>query len=350
MRPEVLTEPAVGPALAELERRLAAYTGARHCVALGSGAEALAVAMLALGTGPGDEVITSPFAPPDAVNAIELCGATPVFVDIDRASCNIDPWLLASGITARTRAIVPVSMYGQPPDMEEINAIAKRHRLAVIEDASDSFGATYQGKKSCNLSTIGCTSFHPSRTPGCDGDGGALFTGDDALAGSVRDLIASRLPNPPRQARAGPPGRLMGERQCAALLVKLDSLAQELAQRKRLAARYEVLFASRLQRIGRRRDRESVFSGYTLVLEQRERVMAELAASGIAAVVHPPPFHLLPRCAHLIDPQRFPVAAEMAAMVMTMPIGTDQHEASAQRIAAAVLSAAGVAVPVMDEW
>jgi UDP-2-acetamido-2-deoxy-ribo-hexuluronate aminotransferase len=350
MRPADLTEPVVDPALAALEQRLAAYTGARYCVALGSGAEALALALLALGTGPGDEVITTPFGPPDAVNAITHCGATPVFVDIDRATCNIDPWLLGSAITTRTRAVVPVSMYGQPPDMEEINAIAQRHRLAVIEDASDSFGATYHGNKSCNLSTIGCTSFHPSKAPGCDGDGGALFTRDDALAKSVRDLIAGRLPNPPRQERAGQPGQLMGGRQCAALLAKLDRLDQELAQRKRLAARYEVLFACRLQRIGRRRDRESVFSGYTLVLDQRERVMAKLAAAGIAAVVHPLPFHLLARSAHLIDPQRFPVAAEIAAMVMTLPIGLEQDEASAQRIAAAVLSAAGVAVPAMDEW
>jgi UDP-2-acetamido-2-deoxy-ribo-hexuluronate aminotransferase len=284
------------------------------------------------------------------VNAITLCGATPVFVDIDRATCNIDPWLLASEITARTRAIVPISMYGQPPDMKEINAIAQRHRLPVIEDGSDSFGATYHGNKSCNLSTIGCTSFHPSKALGCDGDGGALFTRDDALARSVRDLIAGRLPNPPHPAHAAQPGQPMGEQQCAALLAKLDSLDQELAQRKRLVARYEVLFAGRLQRIGRPRDRDSVFSGYTLVLDERERVMAELAAAGIAAVVHPLPFHLLARSAHLIEPQRFPVAAEMAAMVMTMPIGLEQDEASAQRIAAAVLGAAGVAVPAMDEW
>jgi UDP-2-acetamido-2-deoxy-ribo-hexuluronate aminotransferase len=340
MKPADLTEPTVGPAVAALETRLAAYTGAHHCVALGSGNDALAVAMLALGIGPGDEVITTPFAPAGALEAITLCRATPVFVDLDRATCNIDPWLVEAGITPRTRAIVPVSLYGQPPDMEEINAIAQRHRLPVIEDASDSFGATYHGNKSCNLSTIGCTSFHPSRALGCDGDGGALFTRDDALAGAVREIVAA----------SGQPGRPMGELQCADLLAKLDSLDRQLAQRQRLAARYEVLFSCRLQSVGRRRDRDSVFTGYTLMVEARERVMAELAAAGIAAVVQPLLRHLLPHHAHLNDPQRYPVLAELAAMVMTVPIAADQDEASAQRIAAAVLRAAGVAVPAMDEW
>jgi UDP-2-acetamido-2-deoxy-ribo-hexuluronate aminotransferase len=318
---------------------------------LGSGTEALAAAMLALGTGPGDEVLTTAFAPADAVQAIMLCGATPVFVDIDRATCNIDPWLLGAGITARTRAIVPVSMYGQPPDMEEINAIAQRHRLPVIEDASDSFGATYHGNKSGNLSMIGCTSFHRSKVLGCDGDGGALFTRDDALAKVLHEIVTGRLPNPLWHAGAGgQPARRMGALQARSLLARLGSLDLELAQRQRLAARYEVLFSCRLQHIGRRRDRESVFSGYTLVLENRARVMAELAAAGIAAIVHPQPFHLLPGYADLSDPRRYPIAAEMAAMVMTMPIEPAQAEASAQRIAAAVLRAAGVAVPAMDEW
>ena len=176
----------MGPEVAELEQRLAAFTGARHCISVSSGTEALVISLMALGIGSGDEVITTPFSFIATAEAIVLVGATPVFVDIDPATCNLDPELIEERITERTRAIMPVSLYGQPADMDEINAIAWRHGLAVIEDAAQSFGATYQGKRSCNLSKIGCTSFFPSKPLGCYGDGGAIFTSDDALATAMR--------------------------------------------------------------------------------------------------------------------------------------------------------------------
>jgi UDP-2-acetamido-2-deoxy-ribo-hexuluronate aminotransferase len=165
----------MGPEVKELEARLADYTGAKHCITVASGTEALLIAMMALGIGPGDEVITTPFTFVATAEMIVLLGATPVFVDIEPDTCNIDASLLEAKITAKTKAIMPVSLYGQAADMDAINAIAARHgNIPVIEDAAQSFGATYQGKKSCNLSTFGCTSFFPSKPLGCYGDGGAI--------------------------------------------------------------------------------------------------------------------------------------------------------------------------------
>ena len=169
----------MGPEVRELEEKLEAWTGAKHCITVASGTEALLISLMALGIRPGDEVITTPFTFVATAEVIVLLGAKPVFVDIQPDTCNIDPALIEAAITPRTRAIMPVSLYGQPADMDEINAIAAKHGLPVIEDACQSFGATYKGKKSCNLSTIGCTSFFPSKPLGCYGDGGAIFTSDD---------------------------------------------------------------------------------------------------------------------------------------------------------------------------
>jgi UDP-2-acetamido-2-deoxy-ribo-hexuluronate aminotransferase len=336
--------------LAKLEARLAAYTGARDCVALGSVTDALAVAMLALQIGPGDEVITSPFAPASTVEAITRCGATPVFVDIEPATCNINPWLVEGAISERTRAIVPVSLYGQPADMEEINSIALRHGLSVIENAAESFGATYRGNRSCNLSSFGCTSLLAGKALVGEQAGGAIFTRDETLARAVRAIVASGRDDAHGGASTAVHAWQPDDLQCANMLAKLGSFDRELAQRQRVAARFEVLFAGRLQRIGRRRDRASVFGCYTLVVDGRERIMAELAAAGIATVVHPLPLHLLPAYAHLLDPDRYPVTLDMAATVMSIPIGPELDERNAQWVAAAVLRAARVAVPSMEEW
>lgn len=172
----------MGPEVAQLEGKLTEYTRAKHCITVASGTEALLIALMALGIKPGDEVITTLFTFVATAEVIALLGATPVFVDIEADTCNIDAGKIEAAITPRTRAIMPVSLYGQPADMDEINVIAARHGLAVIEDAAQSFGAEYKGRKSCNLSTIGCTSFFPSKPLGCYGDGGAIFTSDDALA------------------------------------------------------------------------------------------------------------------------------------------------------------------------
>ena len=178
----------MGPEVREMEDRLAAYTGAGHCISVASGTEALLIALMAIGLQPGDEVVTTPFTFAATAEMIVLLGGRPVFVDIEPDTCNIDASLIEAKVTSRTRAIMPVSLYGQCADMDEINAVAARHGIVVIEDAAQSFGATYKGRRSANLSTIGCTSFFPSKPLGCYGDGGAVFTSDDALAQACREI------------------------------------------------------------------------------------------------------------------------------------------------------------------
>ncbi len=223
----------------ELESRLQAYTGATHCITVASGTEALLISLMALGIGPGDEVITTPFTFVATVEVIVLLGATPVFGDIEPDTCNIDATLIETKITDRTNAIMPVSLYGQPADMDAINAIAARHdNIPVIEDAARSFGADYRGKKSCNLSTIGCTSFFPSKPLACYGDGGAIFTSDDTIAQACREIRVHGQSKRYVHTRLGVGGR-MDTLQCAVILAKLDRFNQEIAQRQAVARRYQ---------------------------------------------------------------------------------------------------------------
>jgi UDP-2-acetamido-2-deoxy-ribo-hexuluronate aminotransferase len=335
----------MGPEVAELEARLAGYTGARHCITVASGTEALIISLMALGIKPGDEVITTPFSFIATAEAIVLLGATPVFVDIDRATCNLDPSLIEANITPRTRAIMPVSLFGQPADMDEINAIAARHGLAVVEDAAQSFGASYRGKKSCNLSTVGCTSFFPSKPLGCYGDGGAIFTSDDALAGAMREIRVHGQSRRYVHTRIGVGGR-MDTLQCAIVLAKLDLFEWEIEQRARVAARYDALLSGRIGLVARAPARTSVYAQYTAVVEERERIQAMLHAAGIPTAVHyPVPIHMQPAYAHLSSPDRCPVARDMAAKVISLPMGPYLSAESAQTVADTLLAAAGVALP-----
>jgi UDP-2-acetamido-2-deoxy-ribo-hexuluronate aminotransferase len=230
----------MGPEVAELEQALAAFTGARHCITVSSGTEALLIALMALGIGPGDEVITSPFTFAATGEVIVLAGAKPVFVDVEPDTCNLDAALLEAAITPRTKAIMPVSLYGQVADMAPIHAIAARHGLPVIEDAAQSFGATYQGRRSCALSTFGCTSFFPSKPLGCYGDGGALFTDDAALAQAAREIRVHGQSGRYHHTRVGVGGR-MDTLQCAVVLAKLPRFEWELQRRRELGARHAAL-------------------------------------------------------------------------------------------------------------
>jgi UDP-2-acetamido-2-deoxy-ribo-hexuluronate aminotransferase len=304
---------------------------------------------MALGIGAGDEVITTPFSFIATAEAIVLLGATPVFADIDPATCNINPGLVEALITPRTRAIMPVSLYGQPADMDELNAIALRHGLPVIEDAAQSFGALYHGKKSCNLSTIGCTSFFPSKPLGCYGDGGALFTSDEAIAKAAREIRVHGQSRRYVHTRIGVGGR-MDTLQCAIVLAKLERFEWEIAERQRAAATYDALLSGRVQLVGRHRDRTSAYAQYTVVLDDREAVQAALHARGIPTAVHyPVPMHRQPAYAHLSDPDGCPVALAMADRVMSLPMGPYLDDHDARLVAEAVLSAAGVAVPASAE-
>ena len=335
----------MGPEVAELESQLAQYTGARHCITVASGTEALLISLMALGVKPGDEIITTPFSFIATAEAIVLLGATPVFVDIDRATCNLAPHLIEAKVTPRTRAIMPVSLFGQPADMDEINAIADRHGLAVIEDAAQSFGATYRGKKSCNLSTIGCTSFFPSKPLGCYGDGGAIFTSDDGLASAMREIRVHGQSRRYVHTRIGVGGR-MDTLQCAIVLAKLERFEWELEQRAKVAACYDALLSGRIGLVARMPARTSVYAQYTAVVEERERVQASLHANGIPTAVHyPVPIHMQPAYAHFSTPDSCPVALEMAAKVISLPMGPYLSAETAYTVAATLLRAAGVALP-----
>ena len=330
----------MGPEVAELETQLASYTGARHCITVSSGTEALLIALMALGVGRGDEVITTPFSFIATAEVIVLLGATPVFADIDPATCNIDPTLIEEKISSRTRAILPVSLYGQPADMEAINAIATRHGLPVIEDAAQSFGAIYQGKRSCNLSTIGCTSFFPSKPLGCYGDGGALFTSDAALATTMREIRVHGQSRRYVHTRVGVGGR-MDTLQCAIVLAKLERFDWELSQRARVAAAYDAQLSGKLGLVARLRDRSSALAQYTVVVEQRDRVQAALQEAGIPSAVHYPlPIHLQPAYARWCTGASAPVARSMAAKVLSLPMGPYLRDEEVQAVAGAVLAAA----------
>jgi UDP-2-acetamido-2-deoxy-ribo-hexuluronate aminotransferase len=329
----------MGPEVAELEERLAEFTGARHCITVSSGTEALIISLMALGIGPGDEVITTPFSFIATAEAIVLLGATPVFADIDPATCNIDPILIEKMITDRTRAIMPVSLYGQAADMVTINAIAARHRLPVIEDAAQSFGALYQGERSCNLSTIGCTSFFPSKPLGCYGDGGAIFTSNDALAKAMREIRVHGQSRRYVHTRIGVGGR-MDTLQCAIVLAKMESFEWELEQRTLVASAYDALLSGRIDKMARPRDRSSAFAQYTVVLEQRDMVRAALHAAQIPTAVHyPVPMHLQPAYAHLCAADDCPVAERMAARVMSLPMGPYMALSDVRAVATNLLNA-----------
>jgi len=279
----------MGPEVVELEERLAAYVGAKHCITVASGTEALLISLMALGVGPGDEVITTPFTFAATVEVIALLGAKPVFVDIEPDTCNIDASAVKEKITDRTRAIIPVSLYGQPADMDEINAIATANGgIPVIEDAAQSFGATYRGRRSCNLCLIGCTSFFPSKPLGCYGDGGAIFTSDDGLATAFREIRVHGQSARYVHTRVGVGGR-MDTIQCAVVLAKLERFDWEITRRLQLGAKLnELMDFVGIPRVVQRGDRDSVFGQYTIFTEDRDGLQAALKSRGIPTAVHYP--------------------------------------------------------------
>jgi len=287
----------MGPEVRELEEKLEAYTGAKHCITVASGTEALLISLMTLGVKPGDEVITTPFTFVATAEVIVLLGAKPVFVDVQPDTCNIDPALIEAAITPKTKAIIPVSLYGQVADMDEINAIATRHgNIPVIEDAAQSFGATYKGRKTCNLSTIGCTSFFPSKPLGCYGDGGAIFTNDDTLAKAMREIRVHGQERRYYHSRIGVCGR-MDTLQCAVVLAKLDRFDWEIDQRIQAGARYLELLTDvpAVKQLTVRADRTCVWGQFTIQVENRESVLEKLKAADIPTAVHyPVPLHRQP--------------------------------------------------------
>ncbi len=310
----------LGPEVAELEAKLAEYTGAAHCISCANGTDALQIALMALGVGPGDEVITPSFSYIATAEAAAVLGARPVYVDIDPRSYALDPAQLASALSSRTKAIIPVSLYGQCADYDAINAVAADAGIAVIEDAAQSFGARYKGRRSGNLTTVACTSFFPSKPLGCYGDGGAIFTSDEELAARLRQIARHGQERRYHHVRVGVNSRL-DTLQAAILLPKLAVLDDELARREAAAQSY----TAKLRAIGFTGTPEvlqhnaSAWAQYTVRVEQRDRVQQSLAAAGVPTIVHyPVPLASQPAVA---DPgAHLPASDEAARTVLSLPM------------------------------
>lgn len=329
----------MGPEVRELEEALEAYTRAKHCITVASGTEALLISLMALGVKPGDEIITTPFTFVATAEVIVLLGAIPVFVDVESDTCNIDASLIDAAITPKTKAIMPVSLYGQVANMDEINAIAVRHgNIPVIEDAAQSFGAIYHGKKSCNLSAIGCTSFFPSKPLGCYGDGGAIFTNDDALALAMREIRVHGQEKRYHHTRVGVGGR-MDTLQCAIVLAKLGRFEWEVEQRIRIGNRYNDLFAGKIKTVAQRPDRRSVYGQYTVLVDDRERLQQRLKDAGIPTAVHyPVPLHLQPAYANYVKHAGgFPIAEALSKRVMSLPMSPSFSESEINRVVKSII-------------
>jgi UDP-2-acetamido-2-deoxy-ribo-hexuluronate aminotransferase len=333
----------LGPEVQELEARLSSYVGVKHALTCASGTDALLMSLMALGIGPGDEVIVPTFTFIATAEVVVLVGATPVFADVDRATCNIDVECVRRAITSRTRAVIPVSLYGQVPDMYEINELASEHGLAVIEDGAQSFGATYRGRRSCGLSLVGCTSFFPSKPLGCYGDGGAVFTDDDVLAQAMREIRVHGQSRRYRHTRIGIGGR-MDTLQCAIVLPKLDVFEAEVGERMRIGARYTEAFGQDgtcVRPVELREDRASVYGQYTVLVENRDHVQRELEKSGIPTAVHyPTPIHRQPAYASWGATIDCPIADWLSDRVLSLPMHAYMDEEVQQRVVEAVLRAA----------
>ncbi|MHB1306163.1 MAG: DegT/DnrJ/EryC1/StrS family aminotransferase [Limisphaerales bacterium] len=330
----------MGPEIGELEARLATYVGTKHCLTVASGTDSLEIALRALEIGPGDEVITVPFTWISSAEVILLVGARPVFVDIESATYNLDVSRLESAITPKTKAIMPVSLFGQMPDYEAINAIAARHGLPVIEDAAQSFGATQGGRRSGSVTTIGSTSFFPAKPLGCFGDGGALFTNDDRLADVMRAIRTHGGVRRHHHTLVGMNGRF-DTIQAAVLLGKLPHFDWEIAQRAGLGARYthrlnEVCGAPTVAP-----GNEHVYAQYTIRVPDRDGLGARLQEKGIPTAVY------YPKCLHeqpVFSPLGyqwgdFPESEKASREVISLPMHPFLSEADQDRIIEAVRTA-----------
>jgi UDP-2-acetamido-2-deoxy-ribo-hexuluronate aminotransferase len=338
----------LGPEVHELEEKLASYVGAKCCITCANGTDALQIAQMALGIGPGDEVITPGFTYIATAETVALLGATPIYVDIDPLTYNLDPVLLESAITPRTKAIIPVSLYGQCADYDAINRIAEKYKLPVIEDAAQSFGATYKGRKSCNLTTIACTSFFPSKPLGCYGDGGAIFTNDDELASIMRQIARHGQDRRYHHIRVGINSRL-DTLQAAVLIPKLAVFDHELVSRHRIACLYKNLFVSLAPKKEDPRVNNivtpylapyntSAWAQFTIQVHNRESLQDRLKLEGIPTVVHYPiPLNKQPAVA---DPGvTMPTGDAVATRVMSLPMYPNMNNLTAEFIVNAVVTA-----------
>ncbi|MGB0869083.1 MAG: DegT/DnrJ/EryC1/StrS family aminotransferase [Flavobacteriales bacterium] len=312
----------MGKEVFELEEKLSEFTGSKYAISCSSGTDALILALMALDIKPGDEVITTPFTFIATAETIALVGAVPVFVDIDEETYNIDVNKIEAKITSKTKAIMPVSLYGQIADMDAINAIAEKHNIYVIEDAAQSFGATYKGKQSCNTSTIGCTSFFPAKPLGCFGDGGALFTNDKDLADKIVSMRIHGQTERYYHKYVGIGGRL-DNLQAGVLLVKMKYYNTDIKNRQRVAEAYtKALEGTSVVRPFVKEDNTSVWAQYSLRVQNRDQFQEKMKEEGIPTAIHyPKPLHLQ-ECFEYLGLKKgdFPIAENVSNEIISLPM------------------------------
>jgi dTDP-4-amino-4,6-dideoxygalactose transaminase len=328
----------LGPEVAGFEQDFAAYCGASECIALNSGTSALHLAFLAAGIGPGDEVITVPFTFVASVAAVIYAGAKPVLVDIDPRSFTMDPAAIEKAITPRTKAIVPVHLYGQPADMDLIMDIARRHGLLVIEDAAQAHGAKYKGRPVGSIGDMGCFSFYPGKNLGAYGEGGAVTTNNPEHARSVRMLRDWGQDRKYHHVLRGYNYRMEGF-QGAVLRVKLRHLERWTEARRNLARQYNALLAnSDVETPKEMPWARHVYHVYTVRVEDRDNLHHALAEAGIQTGIHYPiPVHLQPAYADLgYGPGAFPQAESAAKQVLSLPLYPELSVQAVETVAAAV--------------
>jgi UDP-2-acetamido-2-deoxy-ribo-hexuluronate aminotransferase len=326
----------MGPEIAEVERELARYVGVSQAITVSSGTHSLEIALRALGIGPGDEVVTVAFTWISSAEVIGLVGATPVFVDIEPGSFNIDVNKLEGAITPRTRAILPVSLFGQMPDYDAINAIAARHGVTVIEDAAQSFGATQRGRQSGGVTRIGSTSFFPAKPLGCYGDGGALFTNDEALAAKMRAIRTHGGEKRHHHPMLGTNGRF-DTLQAAVLLAKLPHFAWEVEQRGKIGARYSDALRNSCGVPEVAAGNTHVYAQYTLRVPDRDALAARLKEQGIpTAVYYPKCLHEQPIFKDCPGAKSLQQSERASREVLSLPMHPFLSETDQDRVVAAV--------------
>lgn len=328
----------LGPEVSELEEKLAQFVGAKFCITCANGTDALQIVQMAFGIGPGDEVITPGFTYIATAETVALLGAKPIYVDIDPRTYNLDASLLEAAITPKTKAIIPVSLYGQCADYDEINAIAAKYGIPVIEDAAQSFGATYKGRHSCNLTTVSCASFFPSKPLGCYGDGGAIFTNDVELASVIRQIARHGQERRYHHVRVGVNSRL-DTLQAAILLPKLEIFADEILMRKAVANKYDkLLLEAGIDTAPYIESHNgSVYAQYTVRVQNRSVLQAELKAAGVPSVVHyPVPLNLQPAVGD--SSAYLPIGDRIASEVLSLPMHPYMTEGNVEYIVGALAS------------
>lgn len=325
----------LGPEVAAFETEFAAAMGASHAAGVNTGTDAIALALMALGIGRGDEVITSPLSAAYSALAIDMAGATPVFADIDPERLTIDPAAAAAAVTSRTRAILPVHLYGQPADLDGIHAVAARHNLAVVEDACQAHLATHRGVPVGRGSAAAAWSFYPTKNLGALGDGGAVTTDDAALAGRIRRLRNGGQVTRYHHEERGVNSRL-DELQAAILRARLPRLAAATAARRRLAAEYRARLSNPAVQVPREYDPGHVYHLFPVLVAERDRFQAQLRAAGIETLIHyPVPIPRQP-AATVWSPAVCPVADRITAEVVSLPLYPSLPPDALAEVAAAV--------------